>query len=206
MENEPNPATPSYVNLKSTSNDVHGLESISERPSYISQLTSSFRSFIHTQPFSSHRESSSSEPSCEYHRCLHAQNQNLRSSISGPSHFNITHGRPERSTTESDLYLNASPIQHVKIEHPDLEKGLPSRPGECGERTTDLIEAELISGQIRRIDYLRQERLEKSLDVERERGRVRGDEADDGVNDDEGDDDRIAPIPRSRPTSHRNGH
>jgi hypothetical protein len=81
---------------------------------------------------------------------------------------------------------------------------LPCRPGECGEKTTDLIEAELISGQMKKIDRLRQERLEKSLDEEREKGRVRGDNAnEDGINED--DDDRIAPIPRALSTSQGTG-
>jgi hypothetical protein len=83
-----------------------------------------------------------------------------RPSISGPSLYTFERRTPDWSITESDVYRNASPIPHPLIEHPDLEKGF-QRPKEWGEKTPDLIEAEAISAQMRKIDQLRRERLER---------------------------------------------
>jgi hypothetical protein len=83
-----------------------------------------------------------------------------RPSISGPSLYTFERRTPDWSITESDVYRTASPIPYPLIEHPDLEKGF-QRPKEWGEKTPDLIEAEAISEQMRKIDQLRRERLER---------------------------------------------
>ncbi|KAF7504221.1 hypothetical protein GJ744_002543 [Endocarpon pusillum] len=104
----------------------------------------SIRSFMraHPTPTSIH---SPAEPESSQRQ------QRLRRSISGPTLYNI---RPAWSVTASDAYRNASAIRHPVIDHPDLEKGF-QRPKEWGEKTPDLIEAELISSQMRAVDRLR---------------------------------------------------
>ena len=102
------------------------------------------------------------------------QQHRLRRSISGPSLYTFEHRSPEWSVTESDVYRNASAIRHPLIEHPDLEKGF-QRPKEWGEKTPDLIEAELISRQMRGIDRLRAERRGK---LQERKGKEDGDKVD----------------------------
>lgn len=80
----------------------------------------------------------------------------MRRSISGPSLYTPELRSSEWSVKESDVYRNASAIRHPLIDHPDLEKGF-QRPKEWGEKTPDLIEAELISRQMRDMDRLRAE-------------------------------------------------
>lgn len=59
--------------------------------------------------------------------------------------------------TDNEVFRNASPIANPLIEHPDLRKGF-QRPKEWGEKTPDLIEAEVISRQMRMIERLQRER------------------------------------------------
>jgi hypothetical protein len=113
----------------------------------------SLRSFITAHPFPQHRNEPDLESAPDHP-------QGNRPWISGPSLYTFERRSPEWSITESDVYRSASPIPHPRIDHPDLEKGFP-RPKEWGEKTPDLIEAELISSQMRRMDRLRAERLGK---------------------------------------------
>ncbi len=100
---------------------------------------------------------SQSEPETSHQQQQHP----LRQSISGPSLRTAIPRSPEWSVTESDVYRNASPIRHPLIGHPDLEKGF-QRPKEWGEKTPDLVEAELISRQMRDMDRARAEKRGKS--------------------------------------------
>lgn len=81
----------------------------------------------------------------------------IRPSISGPSLYTFERHTPDWSITESDVFRNASPIPRPLIEHPDLEQGF-KRPREWGPPSPDLKEAQAISGQMRRIDWLKNER------------------------------------------------
>lgn len=114
---------------------------------------------MRTHPTPTHIDSHS-EPETSHQQQQHP----LRPSISGPSLCNSVRRSPEWCVTENDVFRNASPIRHPLIEHPDLEKGF-QRPKEWGEKTPDLIEAELISRQMREIDRSRAERRGKSQEA-----------------------------------------
>lgn len=113
----------------------------------------SLTSFIRAHPSPKHLHNAPRQ-------ILHRKPNQPRRSISGPSLYTFERRSPEWSITESDVYRNSSPVPHPLIEHPDLEKGF-QRPKEWGEKTPDLIEAEVISEQMRRIDRLKMERLGK---------------------------------------------
>jgi hypothetical protein len=75
------------------------------------------------------------------------------------------------------------------IEHPDLEKGY-QRPKEWGERSPDLVEAELISGQMRGIERLRRDReLQRERAWERLKERENSEKGKEIAVDDLGDED-----------------
>jgi hypothetical protein len=154
----PNPALPLPPTAEEPSEE-HDQESAVTHKSYIHSLTNSLRSFIHHP----HPLSVSTDPES-------LRNPQRRRSISGPSLYIFSRHSPDWSITETDVYRNASPIPNPLIEHPELEKGF-QRPKEWGEKTPDLIEAEAISGEMRRIERLRRERAgkERLRDLEEQR-------------------------------------
>jgi hypothetical protein len=150
---EPNPAAapdPSYNDL---AEETHDQASTTSGRSHAHSLTMSIRSFLlaHPSPSSAHITD---------HEYPYQLRQKPGLSISGPSLYTFERRSPDWRITESDVYRNASRIPNPLIDHPDLEKGF-QRPKEWGEKTPDLIEAEMISGQMWRIDQLKQERLGK---------------------------------------------
>ncbi len=135
-------------------------------------LANSLRSVIQAHPCVKHYDNTDPESLFRHH------GQPPRRSISGPSLYTFERRSPDWSITESDVYRNSSPIPHPLIDHPDLEKGF-QRPKEWGEKSPDLIEAETISGQMRRIDRLRLARRGKLPESQTEEEKSKWDSDDD---------------------------
>ncbi|ERF76728.1 hypothetical protein EPUS_02267 [Endocarpon pusillum Z07020] len=145
IKREPNPLAAPDVTTNGHAEEVDDQASTTTNKSYLHSIRSFMRA--HPTPTSIHSPAESD---------LSQRQQRLRRSISGPSLYTGEHRFSEWSVTESDVYRNASAIRHPLIDHPDLEKGF-QRPKEWGEKTPDLIEAELISRQMRATDRLRAE-------------------------------------------------